>query len=173
MGLTRLALVRPVFMLMVILAMVVLGLVSSTRLNAELFPRVVSPAVTVITSYPGAAPDDIERLVTKPLEDAVAGLANIDYISSSSAEGRSIVQVVFTDQANQDIVAVDVERRVSAVRAQLPPEVEAPTVLKIDPAQQPVLWLGLSGPLPPTDLYRLAKDKIKPRLETVSGVGAV
>jgi HAE1 family hydrophobic/amphiphilic exporter-1 len=173
MGLTRVALTRPVFMLMVILALVVMGLVASTRLNAELFPNVVSPAVTVVTRYPGAAPEDVERLVTKPIEDAIAGLADIDYISASSAEGRSIVQVVFTDRANQDIVAVDVERRVSAARALLPPEVEAPAVLKIDPSQQPVLFLSLAGSRPPTELYRLAKDKIKPRLETISGVGVV
>ena len=82
MGLTRVAINRPVFILMVITAMVILGLVSFTRLNAELFPSISFPVVTVVTTYSGASPDDIDRLVTQPLQDAIAGIAHVDVLQS-------------------------------------------------------------------------------------------
>ena len=109
MGLTRVAISRPLFILMVITAMVILGAVSYSRLNVELFPSINVPVVTVITAYPGAAPDDVERLVTKPIEDAVSGISNVDVLSSSSTEGQSSVTITFTDRANADIAATDVE----------------------------------------------------------------
>ena len=108
MGLTRVAITRPVFILMVISAMVILGLVSFSRLNAELFPSINFPVVTVVTTYSGASPDDVDRLVTQPLQDAIAGIANIDVLQSSSGEGRSQITITFLDSANTDTAAIDV-----------------------------------------------------------------
>src|SRR5262249_55089906 len=173
MWLTRVAVTRPVFILMVISAMVILGLVSFSRLNAELYPNVNSPAVTVLTTYAGSAPEDVERLVTKPIEDAVAGLANVDSITSFSSEGRSQITILFTDAANVDVAATDVERRINAIRAQLPQDADAPSVLKIDPSQLPVLYLALTGDLPPDRMFQIAKDDGKPRLESQNGVASV
>src|SRR5919206_926692 len=158
MGLTRVAISRPVFILMLISAMVILGLVSFSRLNAELYPNINSPAVTIVTTYAGAAPEDVERLITKPIEDAVAGIANVDVINSTSTEGRSQITVIFTDNANVDVSATDVERRVSAIRSTLPNDADAPAVLKIDPSQLPVLYLAMTSELAPERLYQLAKD---------------
>ncbi len=160
-------------MLMVLSAMVVLGLVAFTRLNAELYPSINTPVVTVLTTYAGASPEDVERLITKPIEDAVAGIANIDNIQSFSSEGRSQVTITFTDAANVDFAATDVERRVSAIRSTLPPDADSPSVLKIDPSQLPVLYLAVTGNAPADQLFLLAKDTIKPRLETRPGVGSV
>ena len=173
MGLTRVALSRPLFILMVILGMVIMGAVSYTRLGVELFPNLNNPVVTVVTAYPGAAPEDVERLVTKPIEDAVAGLNHVDVLTSSSTEGRSTVTIQFTDKANADVAATDVERRVSGIRAALPSEALAPSVLKLDLNQQAILSLTLSGNRPLDQLYTLADDAIKPRLEAADGVGSV
>ena len=173
MGLTRVAITRPVFILMVISAMVILGLVSFSRLNAELYPPIATPVVSVITTYAGAGPEDVERLISKPIEDAVAGIADIDFVSSSSTEGRSVVTITFTDKAEINIAASDVERRVSAIRAQLPSDADAPSVLKLDFGALPVLYLAVTGDLPMDQLFQLAKDEIKPRLETRNGVGQV
>ncbi len=173
MGLTRVAISRPVFMLMVIMAMVLLGGVSFFRLNAELYPNINTPVVTVLTTYAGAAPEDVQRLVTEPIEDAVAGIANVDVISSSSGEGTSQVTITFTDAADINVAATDVERRISAVRATLPQDAESPTVLKLDPTQLPVLGLAFTGPLPLNELYRIADERIQPSLETQNGVGSV
>ncbi|HZR99250.1 MAG TPA: efflux RND transporter permease subunit [Chloroflexota bacterium] len=173
MGLTRVAITRPVFILMVISAMVILGLVSFTRLNAELYPNINTPVVTVLTTYSGAAPEDVERLITKPIEDAVAGIANIDNIQSFSSEGRSQVTITFTDAANVDLAASDVDRRVSAIRSTLPQDADAPSVLKVDPSQLPVLYLALTGSQPLDHMFLIAKDDVKPRLETLPGVASV
>jgi HAE1 family hydrophobic/amphiphilic exporter-1 len=173
MGLTRVAITRPVFILMVISAMVVLGLVSFTRLNAELFPNINVPVVTVTTTYAGASPDDVDRLITQPIQDAVAGIANVDVLQSSSAEGRSQVTITFTDNADVDTAAIDVQRRVGAIAGQMPADADTPSVLKIDPSQSPVMFLTFSGGLPLDQLFQFAKDRIKPRLESQSGVASV
>jgi HAE1 family hydrophobic/amphiphilic exporter-1 len=173
MGLTRVAITRPVFMLMVITAMVILGLVSYSRLSAELYPNINPPVVSILTTYPGAGPEDVERLVSRPLEDAVSGIANVKTITSSSKEGSSQITITFRDTADVNVAAIDVERRVSAVRAALPAEADSPTVLKADIAQIPVLYLAYSGDRSLAELYETAKDEIKPRLETQSGVASV
>lgn len=173
MALTRIAISRPVFMSMVILALVLLGAISYRGLSAELFPSISSPVVTVVTVYTGAAPEDIERLVTKPIEDAVSGLSNIDYIQSTSSEGQSVVTVVFTDKADANLVAVDVERRVSAARGQIPSEANVPVVSKFDFTAAPVYYAAVSGPQSLQDIYDKVDTDIRPRLEAVDGVAQV
>ena len=173
MGLTRVAITRPVFILMVITAMVILGLVSFTRLNAELFPSINFPVVTVSTGYSGASPDDVDRLITQPLQDAIAGIANIDVLQSSSSEGRSQITIQFLDNTDVDTAAIDVQRRVGAVVNQLPADADTPSVLKLDPGLQPVLFLGFNGNVSLDQLFALADDKIKPRLESQNGVASV
>ncbi|MCS6802513.1 MAG: efflux RND transporter permease subunit [Chloroflexota bacterium] len=173
MGLTRVAIFRPVFMSMVILGLALLGAISFRGLNAELYPTVSSPFVTIVTAYPGAAPEDVERLVTKPIEDAVAGISNIDYIQSTSAEGQSIVLVAFNDRAREDLVAVEVERRVGAARGQLPNEALAPVVSKFDFTATPIYFLAVTGDRPLEEIYRIADTDIRPRLEALDGVAQV
>src|SRR4051794_32082037 len=155
MGLTRVAITRPVFILMVILAMVILGLVSFSRLNAELFPNINVPVVTIVTTYSGASPDDVDRLISQPIQDAVAGIANIDVLQSSSSEGRSQITITFTDSADVDTAAIDVQRRVGAIANQLPADADTPSVLKLDPSLQPVLYVAFTGNLPLDRLYLL------------------
>ncbi|MCX6021375.1 MAG: efflux RND transporter permease subunit, partial [Chloroflexi bacterium] len=173
MGLTRVAINRPVFILMVILAMVVLGGVSYIFLNVELYPSISVPAVTIVTPYSGAGPEDIERLVTAPIENAVAGAPNVDTIASTSSEGQSLVTVTFTEKAQLDFAATDLERRVGSIRSVLPADAGPTSVLKFDTSQLPVLTLTYSGDLSLNELFTVAKDDIKPRLEAQPGVAAV
>lgn len=173
MGLTRVAISRPVFILMVIFGMVLMGAISFRGLNQELFPSINTPVISVVTIYPGAGPEDIERLVTKPIEDTISGLSNIKSIASTSAEGRSIVTITFNDTANPDIAAVDVERRVSAVRAALPTDAQAPTVSKFDFTASPIIYYALYGSASPEAIFREADKTLRPRLEAIDGVGSV
>jgi HAE1 family hydrophobic/amphiphilic exporter-1 len=143
MGLTSLAIRRPLFMLMVISAIVVFGLVSYSRLGVDLNPNVNFPVVSIVTSYPGAGSESVDRLVTRKIEDAVAGINGIDYIRSSSTRGVSQVVVVFKDGVNADTASIEVERKVNAARASLPTEAEAPTIVKADLQAQPVIDLAL------------------------------
>ncbi len=172
MWLTSLAIKRPLFMLMVIGALLVVGLVSWTKLGVDLLPALDFPIVVVNTSFPGASPDAVDTLITKPVEDAVATINDIDYIQSTSVEGQSTVIIFFTDKAAKDS-SIDVERRVSALRAALPTDAKDPSVGKYDPNAQPILLLTLSGNRDLGALQRLGEDTIQKRLEASDGVAQV
>ncbi len=172
MWLTSLAIKRPLLMLMVIGALLVVGLVSWTKLGVDLLPALDFPIVVVNTTYPGASPDAVDTLVTKPVEDAVATINDIDYIQSASVEGQSTVIIFFTDKAAKDS-SIDVERRVSALRALLPTDAKDPSVGKYDPNAQPILLLTLSGNRDLGALQRLGEDSIQKRLEASDGVAQV
>lgn len=172
MSLTSIAIRRPLLMLMVIGALLVVGLVSWTKLGVDLLPALDFPIVVVSTPYPGASPEAVDTLVTKPVEDAVASINDIDYIQSSSVEGVSTVIIFFTDKAAKDS-SIDVERRVAAIRGQLPTDVKDPTIGKFDPNAQPILLLSVSGSRDLGALQRLAEDKIQKRIEGTSGVAQV
>ncbi len=172
MWLTSISIRRPLLMLTIISGLLVMGVVSWTKLGVDLFPSLDAPIVTVTTIYPGAGPDAVDTLVTKKVEDAVAGLNDIDYIQSSSFEGVSSVVVVFTEKAGKE-TAVDVERRVNGIRGQLPEDIKDPTIGKYDPMAQPVMLLSLSGTRDLGQLQRLVEDKLQKRLEATSGVGQV
>jgi HAE1 family hydrophobic/amphiphilic exporter-1 len=172
MWLTSTAIKRPLFMLMVIGALLVVGLVSWTKLGVDLLPALDFPIVVVTTNYPGASPDAVDTLVTKPVEDAVATINNIDYIQSTSVEGVSSVVIFFTDKAAKDS-SIDVERRVSALRGTLPTDAKDPSVGKYDPNAQPILLLTMSGNRDLGALQRLGEDKVQKRLEATDGVAQV
>ena len=172
-SLTRLAISRPLFMLMAITSVLIFGAIGYVRMGVDLFPAVNFPVVLVTVPYPGASPEVVESLVTKPVEDAVAGLANLDQIQSYSSEGLATITVQFKDSANADTAAIEVEKRVNAARASLPADVQAPTILKFDFNQQPILSLALSGNRSPEQLYRIADEQLRNRLETQNGVGQV
>ena len=114
----------------------------------------------------------MEELVTKPIEDALAGVTDLDYLHSVSTENSSYVVAVFTERANADTAAMDVERRINAIRASLPQDVRPPSLVKADLQSLPIMNIALSGPLPLEDLYRLADEKISSQLATVRGVAS-
>ena len=172
MWLTSTAIRRPLFMLMVICALLVVGLVSWTKLGVDLLPALDFPIVVVTTVYPGASPEAVDTLITRPVEDAVATIPDIDYIQSSSVEGVSSVIIFFTDKAAKDS-SIDVERRVSALRAGLPTDAKDPSVGKFDPNAQPILLLTVSGNRDLGALQRLGEDKIEKRIEATDGVAQV
>jgi HAE1 family hydrophobic/amphiphilic exporter-1 len=172
MQLTNISIKRPLFILMVIGALLIVGLVSWTRLGVDLLPALDFPIVVVNTVYPGASPEAVDSLVTKKVEDAVASVNDIDYIQSSSVEGLSTVIVFFTDKAAKDS-SVDVERRVSGIRGLLPTDAKDPSVAKYDPNAQPILQLTVSGNRDLGALQRLGEDKLQKRLQGTNGVAQV
>ena len=172
MQLTNISIKRPLFILMVIGALLIVGLVSWTRLGVDLLPALDFPIVVVSTVYPGASPEAVDSLVTKKVEDAVASVNDIDYISASSVEGLSTVVIVFTDKAAKDS-SVDIERRVSAIRGVLPADTRDPSVGKFDPNAQPILQLTVSGNRDLGALQRIGEDKLQKRLQGTNGVAQV
>src|SRR5262245_56688784 len=173
MALTKLALRRPLTMLMILLALLIMGYQGYNRLLLDSFPKVDFPFVTVSVVFPGASPEDVEDLVIKPIEDAVSTIAGIDELNSTTVEGAGTVTLQFVEGVNGNQAAIDVERQVATVRGLLPAEAEDPTITKIDINAIPVMIMSLTGPQSQDDLFKLADEEIKPRLQAVSGVASV
>lgn len=173
MGLTRLAITRPVVIVMMFAALCVLGFQSYRLMPVELFPRIDFPFVSVVTTYAGAGPREVETLISKPIEEAVSSLNGVRNVQSSSQEGLSVVGVEFKVGTDLDTSANEMRSRIEATRARLPREVQAPVLFKASVSSIPVLVLGISGSRPAFEIRQLAEDRIKDRLAKVGGVASV
>ncbi len=176
MKLTRLAVYRPVVAIVVTLALMMFGVVSYFGLGLENNPTLKLPIVTVTATYPGASAQVVEEQVTRKMEDAIATLGNIKTMTSRSQTGRSQITVEFNEGVNQDVAAMDVQQKVSGVRAEMPTEVDEPSYAKLDFNDTPILNLAVTsstGAADPLQLYRIADDLIRPKLENIQGVGRV
>ncbi len=174
-GLTRLSLTRPVAIVMLFAALVTLGLQGYGRMAVDRLPPTNFPSVSVVVSYPGASPVDVETLIAIPLERAVAGLRGVDTVSSTSSLGSARLNVNFTEDTNLDQAAIDVEKRLNAIRNQLPADASAPSVIKAEANAFPIMNVVMSGGgrLTTTQLYDLAMEQVQPILLQVGGVADV
>jgi HAE1 family hydrophobic/amphiphilic exporter-1 len=172
MFLTRISVSRPVFATMMMLALVVFGLFSFQRLGLDQYPSVDVPVVVVMTSYPGATPETVETEVTKPVEEAVNAISGLDYVSSTSYEGRSVVVAFFKLEVAGSVAAQDVRDRVSPLEAQFPSGVDKPLIQRFNPTDQPIVSIAISSPsLALPELTALADQRVVKQLSTVAGVG--
>lgn len=164
---------RPVFATMVIMSFMVLGVVSMTRLGIDLFPEVNFPFVNVTIVYPGASPEEVETLVTRPIEDAVAGINGVKRLVSSSTESFSRVGIELRLEVDPQAAAAEVREKVAAVRGRLPRDIEDPTIVRFDVAALPIMTFAV-GSSERSDLTRVqVEDDVKPLLEQIDGVAAV
>ncbi|NCC58702.1 MAG: efflux RND transporter permease subunit, partial [Synergistales bacterium] len=131
-GLVRFCIKRPVFTWAMVLILVLLGVSSYSQLAVSLLPKVDIPVVVVQTRYTGASPNEIEQLVTKPIEDAIADLEGLDKITSFSAESNSFVILEMEVDVNVDQALVDVSNKVKSARNKLPDSVDEPIFRKVD-----------------------------------------
>jgi len=164
---------RPVFATMVIASFVVLGIVSMTRLGIDLFPEVNFPFVNVSVIYPGAAPEEVETLVTKPIEDAVAGINGVKRVISTSTEGFSRVGIELRLEVDAQAAAAEVREKVAAIRGRLPQQIEDPTIERFDVAALPIMVFAVGSSQPSDVTRRQVEDDLKPLLEQIEGVAAV
>ena len=164
---------RPILITVIILSILILGLVSYPRLGVEFFPEFEIPVITISTAYPGAGPEEVETLVTKPIEDQVSSVEGIRHLESYSREGLSSVIIEFVEGTDTDIAADDVKERVRIAEKQLPADAEDPLTLKLDIRAMPIIDLAVTSPRPPRELYQIAKDVVKEELIRVPGVASV
>ncbi len=172
MNLSEIAIRRPVFTLMLMLALVVFGVLGYQTLPVNLLPSLDVPIVTIITILPGASPEVMESDVTDVLESAVNTIEGIKSLTSFSGQGVSQITVTFTLDREINIAAQDVRDKVSGAVGQLPLDAEQPIVQKMDINSQPMLWIALSG-LDNRTLSDYADQVIKPKLQSVAGVGNI
>jgi HAE1 family hydrophobic/amphiphilic exporter-1 len=164
---------RPVFATMVIVSFMVLGAVSMTRLGIDLFPEVNFPFVNVSVVYPGAGPEEVETLVTRPIEDAVAGINGVKRVISTSTEGFSRVGVELRLEVDPQAAAAEVREKVAAIRERLPEQIKDPTIQRFDVAALPISTYAVGSTLPSDVTRRLVEDDLKPMLGQIDGVAAV
>jgi HAE1 family hydrophobic/amphiphilic exporter-1 len=150
------------------------GWVSFKGLSVDLFPEVNIPVVSVVTVYPGAGPAEIETLVTKPIEDEVSAISGLKRLNSKSLEGVSQVVAEFKQGVDVKYAEQQIRDKVSMAKAKIPTEAKEPLIRKFDPSDQPILTLAITAPnLNQAELYDLADQIVKPRLEQVNNVGTI
>ncbi len=162
---------RPVSVFIFAVAAIVFGLVAFQRLATDLLPDITYPSVTVQTVYDGAAPVEVENLITRPVENAVGVVNNVVRVASSSRADVGEVTLEFSWGTNMDLAALDVRERLDMM--QLPADAERPVLLRYDPSLDPILRLGLYGSEDLIRLRLLAEEQVKRSLERIEGVAAV
>ena len=164
---------RPVFATMVIMSFMVLGVVSMTRLGIDLFPEVNFPFVNISVVYPGASPEEVETLVTRPIEDAVAGINGVKRVVSSSTESRALVGLELRLEIDPQAAAAEVREKVAAIRSRLPAQIEDPTIVRFDVTALPIMTFAVGSTQRSDITRRQVEDDLKPLLEQIEGVAAV
>ncbi|MCF7912359.1 MAG: efflux RND transporter permease subunit [Candidatus Cloacimonetes bacterium] len=165
---------RIVLISMIYILIVGFGGFALTQLKLDLYPDIDFPIVAVITTYPGAGPEDIENLVTRPIEEAVISAENVKNVTSQSSEGASIVMLEFNWGTDMDQADTNVRNNIDFVRDYLPEDVSDPLVFKFDPSMMPIMFISLTNEnLGLAELLELSQDRIEAMLERVDGVAAV
>ncbi|WP_013627301.1 efflux RND transporter permease subunit [Rubinisphaera brasiliensis] len=173
MKLSETAIRRPVLTTMAFAALVVFGLVAYVSLGMALYPDVDMPMVTVTVQYEGASPQTVETEVTEILEESLSTISGIKSMRSETSEGVVQVFLEFELKRDVDVAAQDVRDKIAGIRGQLPSDSEAPVVEKFDPDSAPILGIVLAGNASIRDLTVFADDVVKPRIESINGVGGV
>jgi HAE1 family hydrophobic/amphiphilic exporter-1 len=164
---------RPVFTVMLVLAIVVVGLVSLSRLPIDLMPEIVFPTLGIMTSYENTGPEEIEQIITRPIEEAMSAVPGVEEVFSVSSEGSSSVRVMFAWGTDLDAAADDIRERLDRVIPRLPDDVDRPMLRKFDPAMMPILIVGALSNLDPIQTRRIIDEQIAYRLERVPSVASV
>jgi len=172
-SLARFSVGRPVFTTMATLIVVIVGGVALRRLPIDLMPDVADPTLTVRTEYENAAPEEVEELITRQVEQAVAAVPGVQELTSVSAEGRSDVRVTFAWGSDLDVAANDIRDRIDRIADDLPEEASRPQLRKFDAAAFPILVFGISSRLDPIALRTFIEDNVLYRLERLPGVATV
>jgi HAE1 family hydrophobic/amphiphilic exporter-1 len=173
MKVTEIAIKRPAAMIMVVMFFVVLGLFGYQKIGSDLFPDAKIPFVTVIAQYPGAGPEEMEDQITKELEDGLSSLNGLKETRSFIYEGLSLTALEFRMGTDISDAVNDTQKAVDRIMFKLPQDMEKPVIEKFDTNEEPVLTIAVSGSRPVNEIYDLADDTIKSRLETIPGVAAV
>ena len=172
-GFVKFCITHPVFTGCSVVIWILLGISSYTTLGVTLYPEVELPFVLVRTKYTGAGPNEIEQLISKPLEDALADLENLKSITTYSVEGISSVAVEMQAGTNPDLAIVDVNNKVKAKIPDLPDDADEPVASKFDISAQPFLIVSFTSPLPEKTAKKMIEDRIQPVVARVDGVGRV
>ena len=172
--LSDLSIKRPIFATVMMLTLVTLGIFSYKRLGVEMFPNVEFPLISIVTTFPGASPETVEREVSRRIEESVNQIAGVKHVFSTSREGVATIMVQFQLEQRVNDCAQEVRAKISSIRGTLPQGIDEPIIQKLDFNAAPVAALAVrSDILSLRELTTLTEKKIKKRFESVAGVGKV
>ncbi|MGZ3772213.1 MAG: efflux RND transporter permease subunit [Pseudobdellovibrionaceae bacterium] len=173
MNLPSLSIKRPIFISCIVILMLILGSFSLLRMPVDMFPDVTFPILFVQVAYPGASPLDLEKQVSKPIEDEVGSLAGLKTLTSNNLDGVAVIVLEFQLGTNIREAEQEVRNRIGNIRRNLPSEIYEPVIRRFDPADQPIVTLALTSELSDGQAYDLANEMIKPQFERLKDVGQV
>lgn len=171
-NLTKLAVKRPVTIIMSLLTIFYFGVQALMGTKMELTPEIELPMLVISTIYAGASPEDINDLITTKQEDAISSLDGVDTVQSYSQENVSIITVQYEYGTNMDTAYIDLKKEIDGIRSELPDDIEEPTIVELDINAQAVVTLAVSGQTD-QNLYNYVDEKIIPEFEKLSAVGEV
>jgi HAE1 family hydrophobic/amphiphilic exporter-1 len=173
MSLPEFSIHRPVTVVMACLMAILLGAIAFLEIPVDLMPETEYPTLSVNVGYPGVAPQEMETLVARPLEQALAATPGVEEVTSSSSEGRASVRLRFNYGMNLDEAAAEMRSRLDRARGSLPDDIEPPTLYKYDVSQYPIMYLTVASPtMDAKELRMFAEKNVQYRLERTPGVAA-
>jgi HAE1 family hydrophobic/amphiphilic exporter-1 len=165
---------KPLTVFVAVLAILILGVVAFTKMTPDLLPNMDFPYVVIMTTYPGASPENVEAEVTKPLEQSMGTLEHIKNITSTSSENYSLLTLEFDEDVNMDTIGVDIQQKISALSGSWDDSVGSPYVLKINPSLLPVMVAALSmDDMDVIELSDFVDNTLMPKLEGITGVASI
>ncbi|MDO5654568.1 MAG: efflux RND transporter permease subunit [Flavobacteriaceae bacterium] len=173
MKIAELSIKKPSLVIVMLAALLIGGIFSYTQLSYELIPKFEVKVVTVATVYPGASPAEVENTVTRKIEDAVSSLESIKKIQSKSYESLSVVIIEFTSTADVDFALNEAQRKINAIRSDLPDDVDEPALTQFSLSDMPIMSIGVSANLTENELYDLIDQRLQPELSRIPGVAQV
>jgi HAE1 family hydrophobic/amphiphilic exporter-1 len=173
MSIAAVSIKRPIATLMVYLIVITLGLISFRFLPVDLLPPIEFPSLNIRVNYGNVGPEEMELIITERIENAVAGVPNLEQVFSFSGEGSSDIDLRFAEGTNLDEAANDVRAALDRVREDLPDEVEPPEIGKFDPNQQPIVILGARSNRPLAELTSVLEEELMRRFQQIPGVGSI
>ncbi len=173
MNLAELSVKRPVFVGCIVVLVLVLGVLSIFTLGVDQFPDINYPVISVIVPYRGAAPEELESLVAKKIEDELSAIQGVKHLTTTCEENVAVIVCEFTLETNNQVAEQNVRDKMTFIRSQLPKDIDEPIIRRFDPSDQPVYVLAMAADLSETGKYNFANEVMKPRLSQIEGVGSI
>ncbi|WP_350342668.1 efflux RND transporter permease subunit [Proteinivorax tanatarense] len=173
MNLSSIGIKRPVAMLMVVSIIILLGMISFTMIPVDLYPEMELPVLLIMMDYEGAGPEEVETMLTRPMEESLSTLDGLDEITSYSQQGRSIMLLSFNWGTDMKYASLEAREIVDIVRGHLPGDIGSPMVMQLDPDMMPIVQVGMVGDLDYQQLTETADGMVKTQLERIDGVAVV
>lgn len=172
--LSKFSVKKPFTVLVAVVIIIVFGVISLTKMTPDLFPNINTPFAIVMTTYPGASPEEAEAEITEPMEQQMATLSNIKNVTSISAANYSIIQLEFSEDVNMDAVSVDIREKIDLIKGVLPETAGTPVIMKINLDMMPIVTaaVGMEGKSS-GEVSQFAKENLQNSLEGTEGVASV